>query len=90
MAHAAMPARPKPTGRRIGAGTCAAAQETSPARPHEEPTGAVPTTVKVLREPQRVCQPLTFVRRPYQSPAACIMWPWQSGVHGALFVYNLA
>jgi hypothetical protein len=51
---------------------------------------AVPTTVKVLREPQRVCQPLTFVRRPYQSPAACIMWPWQSGVHGALFVYNLA
>jgi hypothetical protein len=83
MAHAAVPARPKPTGRRTAAGTCAAAQERPP---HALRSSRCTFTVDQLGDGRL---PAAGLRPPTPSvppPAACIMRPWQDEARRALFV----
>jgi hypothetical protein len=83
MAHAAAPARPKPTGRRIGTGTCAAAQERPP---HALRSACCTFTVDDLGDNRL---PAAGLRPPTPSvppPAAYIMWPWQDEARRVLFV----
>jgi hypothetical protein len=83
MAHAAaVPARPKPTGRRIPTGTCAAAQERPP---HALRSSSCTFTV---RERGDGCLPAAGRRPSTPSappPAACIMWAWQGEARRVLF-----